>query len=425
MTLKDQVLTACRNMGRRKIRSFLASLGVVVGIMTIVILISLASGVRQHINRQFESIGLDRITIVPPRAFAFRGSAGPFGINRNSDTKKIITAEDVARWQEWPGVIQVRPGINLPRSVELELKWHDKTQSVQMAGPLMRPGRAIWTAIPEPLAGNLELPNGGGIVLSQGITRSMGFEEGQLEELVGQNVQVVLRTSRGETQSFDLKVQGVSSDMSTAIQVSTDDCLSMKCWWFNDDTLMQTEGYDFVVVNCSDVSRAKDLTERFREDGVQVQSLDVFVDMANRIVTIITIMLVMLASVALLVASIGIVNTMFMAVYERTREIGVLKALGASGWDIQCLVMIESGFIGLLGGVLGLLAGWGTGVILNKGILWYLEYREQPIHGVFFVVTPALALSAGVFAAFIGIAAGWFPSRRASRLDPLEALRHE
>ena len=136
-------------------------------------------------------------------------------------------------------------------------------------------------------------------------------------------------------------------------------------------------------------------------------------------------MLVMLGSVALLVASIGIANTMVMAVYERTREIGVLKALGASGGDIQRLVMIESGFIGLLGGILGLLGGWAIGAILNQGIIWYLQHRAMPMRGIFFVVTPTLAVSAIAFAAFIGVTAGWLPSRRASRLDPLEALRHE
>jgi len=426
MTFKDKVLTACRNMGRRKVRSFLASLGVMVGILTIVVLISLASGVRQHINRQFESVGLDQIVIVPASGFSFPGRGGPAGRNTTGpNNKKIITPDDVARWKTWPGVIAVNPVISLPGSVNLELKWQDKTQSVRINEPLMRPGQALWTAKPEALAGNLELKDSGTIILSRGAARALGLEEGQLSGLSGQNVELVLRTSRNERKGFELKVQGISSELNTTVKVSTADCLAMKCWWFNNDNLLQTEGYDSVVVNCTDVSRAKELTSRFRGDGVQVQSLDIFVEMANRIVVTITIMLVMLASVALLVASIGIANTMIMAVYERTREIGVLKALGASCWDVQWMLIIESGFIGLLGGVLGLLAGWVIGLLLNQGISWYLQYRELAIQGVFFVVTPGLAFIAMVFAAFIGITAGWLPSRRAAGLDPLEALRHE
>lgn len=426
MTLKDQILSAYRNMGRRKVRSFLASLGVMVGILTIVVLISLASGVRQHINRQFESVGLDQIVIVPASGFSFPGRGGPGRMTNTSSNnkKKIITPEDITRWKTWPGVVAVNPVINLPGSVNLELKWQDKTQRVRISEPLMRPGQALWTAKPEPLAGNLELKDAGTIILSRGTARALGFEQ-ELSGLPGQNVVLLLRTSRNETKEFELKIQGVSSELNTTVNVSTADCLAMKCWWFNNDNLLQTEGYDSVVVNCTDVSRAKDLTSRFRDDGVQVQSLDMFVDMANRIVVTITIMLVMLASVALLVASIGIVNTMIMAVYERTREIGVLKALGASGWDIQRMVIIESGFIGLLGGVLGLLAGWILSLLLNQGIGWYLKYRELTIEGVFFVVTPTLALIAIVFATLIGITAGWLPSRRAASLDPLEALRHE
>jgi putative ABC transport system permease protein len=114
-----------------------------------------------------------------------------------------------------------------------------------------------------------------------------------------------------------------------------------------------------------------------------------------------------------------------MAVYERTREIGILKALGASGGDIRRLFMIEAGFIGLAGGVVGLLVGWVLGVMLNQGIVWYMRYRELPIRDAFFVVTPLLALGVTVFAAFIGVAAGLLPAHRASSLDPLEALRHE
>jgi len=114
-----------------------------------------------------------------------------------------------------------------------------------------------------------------------------------------------------------------------------------------------------------------------------------------------------------------------MAVYERTREIGILKAMGASRTDIRRLFMIEAGFIGLAGGVIGLLLGWGLGLILNQGIRWYLQHRELPMRDGFFIVTPLLALGVTLFAAGIGIVAGLLPAHRAATLDPLTALRHE
>jgi len=142
-------------------------------------------------------------------------------------------------------------------------------------------------------------------------------------------------------------------------------------------------------------------------------------------VVAITFLLGLIASVALFVASIGIANTMVMAVYERTREVGILKALGASRTDIRRLFMIEAGLIGLAGGVIGLVLGWGAGLVLNQGIGWYMKFRDLPIRDAFFVMTPTLAVGVTLFAAGIGVLAGLLPAHRAATLDPLIALRHE
>jgi putative ABC transport system permease protein len=122
MTISDQIRTAVSNVGRRKLRSALASLGVVVGTLTIVIMVSLAAGVRQQINRQFASIGLDRLTVTPTGSG--RGGFGPprfdsGGFDPGSSRKKIITAQDVARWKQSSGVMRIIPEVNLPGSVGL------------------------------------------------------------------------------------------------------------------------------------------------------------------------------------------------------------------------------------------------------------------------------------------------------------------
>jgi putative ABC transport system permease protein len=421
MNLPDQIGTAYSNLGRRKMRVFLASLGVVVGTVTVVLLVSLASGVRRQINRQFQSVGLDRLMVLPG------GSWRGFDPGGGSNRAKLISAADVVRWKSWAGVAKVAPQIDLPMSVTLEVRWRDKSQSVRMGGGMPRPGPGpgMMSGSPVALAGSLDLAEQGGVVISQGTARALDIASNEWGRVLGNPIETVLRTPRGETRSFALHVTGISSERASTIQASPEDCLAMKSWWFNSTNLLQEQGYDSVDIRGADVTQAKALIPRLKQEGFQVQSLDMFMEVANRIVVAITVFLVLIASVALLVASIGITNTMVMAVYERTREIGILKALGASRADIRRLFMIEAGFIGLVGGVVGLFVGWGIGIVLNQGIVWYMEYRDLPIRDAFFVITPVLAFGVTVFAAGIGVLAGLLPAHRAATLDPLTALRHE
>jgi ABC-type antimicrobial peptide transport system permease subunit len=148
-------------------------------------------------------------------------------------------------------------------------------------------------------------------------------------------------------------------------------------------------------------------------------------DVANQVLGLIQALLGSVGGLALLVAALGVANTMMMAIYERTREIGVLKALGASAGEIRRLFTVEAGMIGLIGGVFGLIFG----SLLGKAIDWighrYLINEGITGVGPLSVVPWWLALGAVAFAAIIGILAGLYPAARAARLDPVTALRHE
>jgi putative ABC transport system permease protein len=419
MTVQDQIRTAFFNVGRRKLRSTLASLGVVVGTLTIVIMVSLASGIRQQINRQFASIGLDRLTVTP--ATDRRG--GFLGFEFGTRTKRI-TAQDVNRWKASPEVAQIVPVVNLPNAAGLSLRWKDTNEPVRLTAT--GPARGFLVQEPvRPMAGSVDVPESGGIVLSQGAAQAVGIATNDFSRLIGQRVEAVLYTSRGETQSFVLQIRGFSQEHARTIQVSPADRVAMKNWWFNSTNVLEREGYDAVTLRAKDVSGASALTARLKKEGFRVQSLEAVLEVANRVVTVITVLFTMIASIALLVATIGIANTMVMAIYERTREIGVLKAMGASRREIRQMFMLEAGFIGLIGGVLGLVLGWLLGLGLNEAIQIYLKYRELPLRGPFFVVTLWLSAGAVLFATFIGLAAGLLPAQRAASLDPVEALRHE
>ena len=336
----------------------------------------------------------------------------------------LFRSKDVEQWKALPGISKVIPEVSLPSSVDLELEWSGTNQSVRLGGGDFRPG-LLFQESPEAVAGSLDLSETGGIILSRGAVRGAGISTNDFGRVIGQDVKLVLHAPRGETQEFSLRVQGISDERSAVVQASVADRIAMKNWWFNSTNILDREGYDSVSIVAVDVHRADDLSKQLRHDGFQVQSLEIFVTVANRILTVVTVLFTLIGSIALLVATIGIANTMVMAIYERTREIGILKALGASRREIRQMFMFEAGFIGMIGGLFGLFFGWLLGLGLNLAIELYSRVRDQPLHGQFFLVTPWLAMGAIAFATFIGLVAGLLPARRAAKLDPLAALRHE
>jgi putative ABC transport system permease protein len=415
MTPQDLFNTAWSNLGRRKIRTILTSAGVVVGILTIVTMVSLGVGVQQEIQRQFAVLGLENVFVRPRVA-----ESGFFTqFSGQLEREQPITPELVARWEALPGVEGVTPLIDLD-DVATVLAVNGSTRPVEVGGPdlfvnpFLRPSTA--------LAGTLELPPGAGyVIVNTGALRGSADPQG----LIGSQVEVVLRSPRGEQTSFPLTVVGVSSREQSSIQVNVEDLAAMKAWWFNNPELLATQGYDFAVVRAKSLNDASALVPQFRREGFRVQSLEIVLDTANRAFAVINIMLASVGGLALLVAFIGIVNTMLMAIFERTREIGTLKAIGASRGDIGLLFTIEAGLIGLIGSAVGLLGGWALGKLLNRVIRWYIEREQIPIDADFFVLPWWLAVAALAFGALVGIVAGLYPAARAARLDPLVALRHE
>jgi len=180
-----------------------------------------------------------------------------------------------------------------------------------------------------------------------------------------------------------------------------------------------------VVIHTSSLNDASQVAKRVDELQFRSATLQVLLDQVNRIFLIVETMLSSIGILALLVASIGIANTMVMAIFERTREIGVLKALGATNGDVLKMFMVEAGAIGALGGVFGILGGWALSRLLDWIIHNYLTSIQVSIPAPFFVLTPELVAGALAFATIIGLLAGLYPAARAARLDPLTALRHE
>ncbi|PYX51751.1 MAG: lipoprotein ABC transporter ATP-binding protein, partial [Acidobacteria bacterium] len=129
-------------------------------------------------------------------------------------------------------------------------------------------------------------------------------------------------------------------------------------------------------------------------------------------------------SLALIVSSIGIVNTLVMAILERRREIGIMKAIGASDSDVKKLFFAEAGAMGILGGVVGVALGWAIGQVINFGTnIWLKSQSFPPDH--FWAVPWWLVAVAILFSLIVSLISGLYPAGRAARLDPVQALRYE
>jgi putative ABC transport system permease protein len=427
MTLKDLVKTSLGNLGRHKVRTALSAIGVTVGILTIVTMVSLGVGVQQEIGQTFQSAGLETVRIRPVTE-----ESTPF--NQFGEPKRtvLVTQALVEEMRARDDVLEVDPYMYLPRGMNVSLKIGDELARVSVAEPswgLSDP----FTPPPELVAGT-ELTDDaqGEIFLSADPLATLGYEgQAALDDLLGQEVALVIKAPRGDTQTFPLRVAGVF-DPNYGFDgpffdahIETDDALALKAWWYNDPDLLAHDGYDALTVKAASLNDAVQIVEQFEARGFEVTSLKTMLDTVNKAMVVLHTMLGSVGGLALLVASIGIANTMIMAIYERTKEIGILKAIGAAPGDIRLLFVAEASAIGLLGGVVGTISGWLLGIGLNKGILAYLHWRDIPIEGTFFVVTGWLVVLALVFATVVGLLAGLYPAARAARLDPLEALRYE
>jgi putative ABC transport system permease protein len=175
---------------------------------------------------------------------------------------------------------------------------------------------------------------------------------------------------------------------------------------------------DFVVYPTPGTD-PEELATRINEavPGVKASGPSVFKDQITSMTRIFNYILYGVALIALVVGALSVINTMTMSVSERTREIGMRKAIGASDGQIVRQFLGESGIIGLIGGVTGLFLGWVAAVLANKA----LENSGMSL----FLVTPRLAIGSVVFAIFLGIVAGFMPSLHAARMKPVDALRYE
>jgi len=185
-----------------------------------------------------------------------------------------------------------------------------------------------------------------------------------------------------------------------------------------------SENYSALIVRVDDPARVQPTQDALKGMGFRTFSLLDATKSLRRVFVILDLFLAIFGSVALVVASLGIVNTLVMSVLERRREIGVLKALGASDADVKRLFFVEAGVMGIAGGAFGVMLGWLIGRGINFGTNIYLSRQELP-HETIILFPLWLIAGAVAFAVIVSLLSGIYPAARAAKLDPVQVLRYE
>ncbi|MCA9943946.1 MAG: ATP-binding cassette domain-containing protein, partial [Anaerolineales bacterium] len=401
LQFSDIMRQAVSNLRRRPVRNVLTAGGVLIGIVTLVAMVSFGVGVQREVQRNFESIGLENLFVRP--IYDEPDEFDPFA---EPKPQTPLTPVLVAQIEQLPDVVNVTPELQLPYSIEIALTYGETSLPIRATDG--NEPEFTFGSDPEPLAGTfLDRRATSGTVLVKSVADSLLVEGQSYDALIGQEVALTVQLPRGETESFSSQIVGVRDGFGgSIIELGLAEREAILAWWFNEPDILQTEGYDGLIVQTTNLGAITAVSTQIEEFNLQTQSLEAILGVANQVLALMQALLGSVGGLALLVAALGVANTMMMAIYERTREIGVLKALGASAREIRALFTVEAAMLGLLGGFFGLIFG----TLLGRLVDW-IGHRFLIAEGVtgigqLSVVPWWLALGSLAFAAFIGVVAG-------------------
>ncbi len=444
MSILDLLSLILSNLGRRKARVALTAIGVVIGTAAVVILVSLAIGLQKNATERLYGIGdLTTINVMPTYGggpmmpgVAVKVSGG--GGSGDQPQQKLITEDSLTELAALPGVVTVIP------------------RDYPQGGFMMKYNRlegganVIGIGVDDLSMLGLQASQGvltiekNSVVIGSMVSRNFydpkarpGKEAPEPPDLFGQDLTVTLMRwdqQGNQTQkTTKLKVVGVlketrgESDYSIYMPLKA--LTAYNEWFLGKRINRNKDGYNQVIVKAADPNQTLSLTETITGLGYQAYTAQQYLQPINSFFLIMQIIFGGVGAIALIVAAIGIANTMAMAILERTREIGLMKAVGATNRDVLSVFLGEAAGIGFIGGLGGVILGWSAGQIMNVLAIAYLAGQSAQQGGpppTSAVATPAwLPIFALVFATLIGLLSGLYPALRAATLVPVTALKYE
>ncbi len=406
MDLMSIIRIAMRALARNKMRSSLTMLGIIIGVAAVIAMVGLGQGAQQEVQQQIAAMGSNML-------FVGSGTVNRGGLRMGwGQTKTLVYDDLLAIKRECPAVADAAPGTMTNTQVVFgNDNWYTRVNGTEPQYFDIR----NWLLQSGTVFAQEDVQGATNVAVIGDTVRKNLFGA---TDPVGQTIRI---------KNLPFKVLGVlaTKGQSAAMGDDQDDAVFIPLTThqkkLTGDTWLR-------FINVSAVSREasysaqQQITELLRErhrirpgqdDDFMVRNLADMADLADQAGRVMTLLLASIASVSLLVGGIGIMNIMLVSVTERTREIGIRMAIGATEEDVQRQFLIEAVVLSLIGGAVGIAVGLGASFLITDLLGWAV------------LISPLAIAIAVVFSAAVGIFFGYYPARKAARLDPIEALRYE
>jgi ABC-type lipoprotein release transport system permease subunit len=476
MSFWDILHLALRNLRQAKLRATLTTMGVIVGVSVIVTMVSFGLGLQSNMLERFKALDLFNEIQVFGRGLSSLIGAnrqgprdeGDRSTRRERNATRILDEAGIKEIAAIPGVMYVEPSVAFGAFV----RTNDKVLT-QTVGGTNVPNES--SRFQHFAAGRMiSSSTADEAVVSERFIRDFGFEKPA--DAIGKTLELLAPPSENEEEEetpnfFGIPLDDPGLDESNAVEVRRFTItgvlgelkegagqgglrgmmpgarvyipLNVAHKWnlthrgpMSQVALAlarqqgnlaegQNEGYDAAVVRVTDPVHLTEVRAKISELGFGSFSIVDELDQIRIVFLIIDSVLGLLGGISLLVASFGIANTMIMSILERTREIGIMKAIGAEDREIKLIFFVEAAVIGLTGGVIGVLLAWGIDGLANRLAYRFILKPQGASFVDFFSIPPYLWIGAILFALLISIMAALYPASRAARIDPVRALRHD
>ena len=437
MSLKDMLTTAFLNLWRRKMRAFLTVLGMVIGVASIVVMVSLGIGIKQATIESFAGTG--SLTTIRVNSWSYVSSGNGGGSSRQkkldkkamSEFKKIAGVDDAMPLIETYGILKSGRyvtdasilGVTKEQAAKFGITLADGKIPSGSGANVYEIALGAWTLqnFYSPDNYRQAVDRLGNPKISADSHMQLTFDyrntsnQYQMDSTLDQS---------GEEQKplgafYKLKVVGTMDEGNNdfSYYCIMDATQLEKLAKANKDfTNYNSSSYQTVLVKCKNIEDVKPVKNAITQMGYGTYSLQDAVEMAEKSTQNVQYLLGAIGGVALLVAAIGIMNTMMMSIFERTKEIGIIKVLGCRIDNIAGLFLTEAAYIGLFGGALGMGLSFGISALLNVFLA---------SSGMRSIIPAYLVFGAVGFSIVVALAAGMYPAVRAMKLSPLAAIRNE